>query len=59
MGRVVLTPNSLRNIIRELDATATSVKITLTQEHVVFNTDGDLGKTRVGFLLGACPSSTA
>jgi len=45
---VVLSPNVLRNVIREMDGSAAAVLVTLNRSGISFATEGELGKIRVG-----------
>jgi len=47
LGRIVLDPNALRNVIRELDPNAPAVLLTLNRNGISLVTEGELGRIRV------------
>lgn len=42
-----MSPQAIREIIRDLDQSSPIVQIAITKAHISFYTDGDLGKLKV------------
>ena len=47
LAKVILKPNKAKEIVRDLDKTSPTVRITVTDGHISFLTDGELGKIKV------------
>uniref|UniRef100_A0A914EMB9 Proliferating cell nuclear antigen n=1 Tax=Acrobeloides nanus TaxID=290746 RepID=A0A914EMB9_9BILA len=46
LAKVILKPNKAKEIVRDLDKTSPTVRITVTDGHISFLTDGELGKIK-------------